>query len=101
MQSRTKIEALLRAGDTGAEATVKGWVRTKRGNNYVNFIALNDGSTINSLQIVADPNVIAEGTLKQITTGACIAATGKLVESQGSGQKIRSIPVASRKDSMN
>lgn len=88
MISRTKIEALLRAGETGAEVTVKGWVRTKRGNNYVNFIALNDGSTINSLQIVADPNVIAEDTLKQITTGASIAATGKLVESKGSGQKV-------------
>ena len=88
MSSRTKIEALLRAGETGAEVTVKGWVRTKRGNNHVNFIALNDGSTINSLQIVADPAVISEETLKQVSTGACIAATGPLVESQGSGQKV-------------
>ncbi len=88
MSSRTKIQALLRAGETSAEVTVKGWVRTKRGNKHVNFIALNDGSTINSLQIVADPAVISEETLKQINTGACIAATGALVESQGSGQKV-------------
>ena len=102
MNNRTKIKALLRAGETGtseadafpkesfglAEVTVKGWVRTKRGNKQVNFIALNDGSTIHSLQIVADPAVIGEETLKWVTTGACIAATGKLVESQGAGQSV-------------
>lgn len=95
MNNRTKIKALLQAGETGtsegmplAEVTVKGWVRTKRGNKQVNFIALNDGSTIHSLQIVADPAVIGEGTLKWVTTGACIAATGKLVESQGAGQSV-------------
>ena len=88
MSSRTKIDALLQSAETGMEVTVKGWVRTKRGNKHVNFIALNDGSTIHSLQVVADPQVIAEDTLKLITTGAAIKATGKLVESQGAGQKV-------------
>ncbi len=88
MKSRTKIDALLRSTETGIEVTVKGWVRTKRGNKNVNFIALNDGSTINSLQIVADPTIIAEDVLKQVTTGASIAASGKLVESQGAGQTV-------------
>ena len=67
--------------------TVKGWVRTKRGNKNVSFIALNDGSTINNLQIVADPNLISEDILKLASTGACIAVNGTLVESQGAGQK--------------
>lgn len=88
MTSRTKIDALLRSAEPGLEVTVKGWVRTKRGNKNVNFIALNDGSTVHSLQIVADPTVISEETLKQVTTGASIAATGKLVESQGAGQSV-------------
>ncbi len=88
MTSRTKIDALLRSTETGIEVTVKGWVRTKRGNKNVNFIALNDGSTIHSLQIVADPTVISEDILKLVTTGASIAATGNLVESRGSGQSV-------------
>ncbi|MCE7991291.1 MAG: asparagine--tRNA ligase [Roseivirga sp.] len=88
MTSRTKIDALLRSAKPGIEVTVKGWVRTKRGNKNVNFIALNDGSTIHSLQIVADPTIISEETLKQVTTGASIAATGMLVESRGAGQSV-------------
>jgi len=88
MSNRTKIKALLLAGESGSEVTVKGWVRTKRGNKHVNFIALNDGSSVNSLQIVADPAVISEDTLKLVTTGASLAATGKLVESQGAGQRV-------------
>lgn len=88
MTGRTKIDALLRSTETGREVTVKGWVRTKRGNKNVNFIALNDGSTIHSLQIVADPALIPEETLKLATTGASIAATGKLVASQGAGQSV-------------
>jgi asparaginyl-tRNA synthetase len=87
MMKRTKIEALLKSSQADIDVTVKGWVRTKRGNKNVNFIALNDGSTINNLQVVADPNIISEETLKQVTTGACIAVHGKLVESQGAGQK--------------
>ena len=72
----------------GGEVLVKGWVRTKRGNKNVAFIALNDGSTIHNLQIVCDPAKFGEELLKQVTTGACLAVTGKLVESQGSGQAV-------------
>ena len=88
MTKRSRIKALLQAGEIGSEVVVKGWVRTKRGNKHVNFIALNDGSTINSLQIVADPNQIDEDILKKVTTGASLSVTGKLVASQGSGQSV-------------
>lgn len=67
---------------------MKGWVRTKRGNNFVQFIALNDGSIVTNLQIVVDNEKFDESLLKQITTGSCIHVTGKLVESQGKGQSI-------------
>lgn len=87
MTKRIKIEALLKSSQANIDVTVKGWVRTKRGNKNVNFIALNDGSTINNLQIVADPNLIADEILKQVSTGACISVFGTLVESQGAGQK--------------
>ena len=72
----------------GGEVLVKGWVRTKRGNKNVAFIALNDGSTINNLQVVCDPTAFDEELLKKVTTGACLAVTGKLVESVGSGQAV-------------
>ena len=85
---RTKIAVLLKSAATGAEVTVKGWVRTKRGNKNVAFIALNDGSTINNIQVVVDVARFDEELLKQITTGSCIRATGKLVESMGSGQPV-------------
>lgn len=65
---------------------VKGWVRTRRGSKQVNFIALNDGSTINNVQIVVDLANFDEEMLKQITTGACISVNGELTESIGSGQ---------------
>lgn len=84
---RTKVADLL--GRTpGGEVLVKGWVRTKRGNKSVAFIALNDGSTINSIQIVCDVNLFSEDTLKNITTGACIAVKGELTPSPGSGQAV-------------
>ena len=67
---------------------VKGWVRTKRGNKNVAFIALNDGSTINNIQIVCDPAAFDEETLKKVTTGACLRVVGDLVPSQGSGQAV-------------
>lgn len=67
---------------------MKGWVRTKRGSKNVAFIALNDGSVIHNLQIVAEPDTIGEEILRKVTTGACIAAEGRLVASQGSGQRI-------------
>lgn len=85
---RTKISDLLRQPDFDKEVEVKGWVRTNRGNKYVNFIHLNDGSTIHNLQIVADTQNFDEEFLKQITTGACIRVVGKLVESQGKGQSM-------------
>ncbi|MDR0725567.1 MAG: asparagine--tRNA ligase [Prevotellaceae bacterium] len=72
----------------GEKFTVKGWVRTKRGNKNVAFIALNDGSTINNLQLVVDVANFNEELLKQITTGSCIKAEGILVESKGSGQPV-------------
>ena len=83
---RTKIIDALQRTDYGSDVTVMGWVRTKRGSKSVNFIALNDGSTIKNIQIVADAEKFDEELLKQITTGACLSCTGKLVESIGSGQ---------------
>ena len=71
----------------GSDVVVKGWVRTKRGNKNVAFIALNDGSTINNIQVVADPAQFEE-PLKRITTGACIGVEGHLVKSQGAGQAV-------------
>ena len=79
---------LLSSGREGAEVTVKGWVRTKRGNKNVAFVALNDGSTIHSIQLVFDLQSFSESRLKGITTGACLCATGTLVASQGSGQRV-------------
>ena len=84
--SRTKIVDLLKRRDFGAMVNVKGWVRTRRGSKQVNFIALNDGSTINNVQIVVDLANFDEEMLKQITTGACNSVNGELTESIGSGQ---------------
>jgi asparagine--tRNA ligase len=72
----------------GAEAVVKGWVRTKRGNKNVAFIAVNDGSCVANIQVVVDPAAIDEQTMRQVTTGACIRAEGRLVASPGSGQGV-------------
>ncbi len=83
---RTKVKEVLDKSEIGSELLVKGWVRTKRGSKNVAFIALNDGSTINNLQIVADTNTFSEEILKRITTGASISAHGTIAESQGSGQ---------------
>lgn len=85
---RTKISDLLKSTSFDKEVIVKGWVRTKRGNKHVNFIALNDGSSINSIQVVADPQQISEDTLKKITTGASLKVMGILVASQGGGQSM-------------
>ncbi len=75
-------------GFVGQTLTVQGWVRTKRESKNVNFIALNDGSTINNLQVVAEAGVISDDILKLVTTGSAIAATGVLVDSQGAGQSV-------------
>ena len=83
---RTKVVDLLKRTDYGTIVNVKGWVRTHRSSKTVDFIALNDGSTINNVQVVVDTAKFDEEQLKQITTGACISATGTLVKSVGSGQ---------------
>lgn len=82
----TSVKELLDASSIGKTAIAKGWVRTKRGNKNVAFIALNDGSIIHNLQLVADPSQFSEELLKSIGTGACIRAKGLIVASQGSGQ---------------
>lgn len=84
--TRTKIVDVLKSEAFGTAVNVKGWVRTRRGSKQVNFIALNDGSTINNVQIVVDVDKLGEEYLKPITTGACISVNGKLVQSQGQGQ---------------
>ena len=84
---RTKVKDLLMS-EPGKDVLAKGWVRTKRGNKNVAFIALNDGSTINNIQIVVDKTAFAEDVLGRITTGACIGVTGALVASVGSGQAV-------------
>ena len=74
---RTKIVDLLQRKDWGAMVNVKGWVRTRRGSKQVSFIALNDGSTINNVQVVVDLANFDEEMVKQITTGACNKDTKK------------------------
>lgn len=85
---RTKVADALKSTDFGKDIYVKGWVRTHRSSKAVDFIAVNDGSTINNIQVVIDPTKTDANLLKQITTGACICAEGKLVESQGKGQTV-------------
>ncbi|MDR1672088.1 MAG: asparagine--tRNA ligase [Bacteroidales bacterium] len=85
---RLRIKDLLKIAPVGGDVLVKGWVRTKRGNKNVAFLAVNDGSVIHNLQIVVDVARFGEDLLKQITTGSCVAARGKLVESSGAGQSV-------------
>ena len=103
---RTKIIDVLKSTEYGKDVCVKGWVRSHRGSKNVDFIALNDGSTIKNVQIVVDPSTTSfssatspssvssqasqasPASLKDVTTGACISATGKLVESLGAGQTV-------------
>ena len=80
----TKVKDLLNSTTTLQEINAKGWVRTFRNNQ---FIALNDGSTINNIQCVVDFENTPDETLKRITTGAAVSVTGSLVESKGAGQK--------------
>lgn len=93
MESIKRIEIINLFKETikdsiGKEICVKGWVRTKRGNKHVAFIALNDGSTIKNIQVVADVEKFSEDLLKRITTGACLRVNGLLVESMGKGQSV-------------
>ena len=83
-----KIKEILKNGKPGEKINAKGWVRTKRGSKNVNFVALNDGSTIHNLQVVIEVSAFDEEMLKDITTGAAISVNGELVESAGSGQNI-------------
>ena len=85
---RLKIKEILGGELIGTQVLVKGWVRTKRGSKNVNFIALNDGSTIHNLQVVADVEKFGEELLKDINTSTSLAITGDLVASQGSGQVV-------------
>ena len=82
---RLRIKDLLMQKAEGQEITIKGWVRTFRNNS---FIALNDGSTNQNLQVVVDFNTTPEDTLKRVTTGAAISATGILIASLGKGQTV-------------
>ena len=83
-----RIAEILKSGVVDTDIVVKGWVRTKRGNKNVAFIALNDGSCVGNIQVVVDLAEIAEETLKPVTTGACIRVDGRLVASPGSGQGV-------------
>lgn len=91
MTKRTPIVELFKSVSEvliDTTVNVKGWVRTKRGNKNVAFIALNDGSTINNIQVVVDLANFDEDLLKRITTGACLSVDGKLVKSMGAGQSV-------------
>ncbi|MEW6469198.1 MAG: asparagine--tRNA ligase [Bacteroidota bacterium] len=83
---RTKVIDLLQSTEFDREVTVMGWVRTRRDSKSVCFIAVNDGSVIHNIQVVADVNNFDAETLKKVSTGSCIAVTGTLVRSQGKGQ---------------
>ena len=83
-----RIVEILKSGVVDTDIVVKGWVRTKRGNKNVAFIALNDGSCVANIQVVVDLSKFDEEQLKPITTGACIRVDGRLVESLGSGQRV-------------
>ena len=85
---RTKVVDVLKRTDFGAIVNVRGWVRTHRSSKAVDFIAVNDGSTIKNVQVVVDPTKFDAEMLKQITTGSCISINGELVESQGAGQTV-------------
>lgn len=86
--TRTKVVDAIASTDFGKQINVKGWVRTHRSSKAVDFIALNDGSTIKNIQIVVDPAKTGTEVLKSITTGTCISAVGTLVESLGKGQTV-------------
>ncbi|NLI64515.1 MAG: asparagine--tRNA ligase [Bacteroidales bacterium] len=86
--SRTLNVDLLKREDFGTLVNIKGWVRTRRGSKKISFVAMNDGSTINNVQVVINNEQFDESLIKKITTGACLSVNGKLVESAGSGQRV-------------
>lgn len=83
---RTKIVDIFDPALIDSEVCVKGWVRTRRGNKHVQFVALNDGSTIKNIQLVFDLNKFSEDELKPMTTGSSLCVEGRLVASMGKGQ---------------
>ena len=85
---RTRIIELLQGSLVGQQVNVKGWVRTRRGNKAISFIALNDGSTIHNIQIVVDLTRFDADLLAKITTGASLSVVGELVASQGQGESV-------------
>jgi asparaginyl-tRNA synthetase len=85
---RSTVKELLGSGEVDREVLLKGWVRTRRGSSQVAFIAVNDGTTIHNIQVVADPSAFPESVMKRITTGSSISVTGKLVRSMGKGQSV-------------
>ncbi len=88
MKERNKIKELLATNDYDRDVHIKGWVRTKRGNKKIAFIHVNDGSTIHNIQVVAEVEAFDAEMMKKITTGACLAVSGTLVESLGKGQAV-------------
>lgn len=87
-QRRSFIKDLLQSTEVDREVNAKGWVRTKRGNKQIAFVALNDGSTIKNIQIVIDIAQFNENQIKDITTGASLSVSGTLVKSMGQGQSV-------------
>ena len=85
---RSTVKELLSATEKNVEVLLKGWVRTRRGNNQVAFIAVNDGTIIHNIQVVADLNSFPEETMRRVTTGSSISVSGTLVESMGKGQSV-------------
>jgi asparaginyl-tRNA synthetase len=83
-----KVRDLIKSKEIGKEVLVQGWVRTKRGNKQINFVAVNDGSIIHNIQVVVEVAAFEEDLLKQITTGSCIAVKGILVDSPAQGQPV-------------
>jgi asparaginyl-tRNA synthetase len=83
-----RIKELLQSREFESEVLVKGWVRTKRGNKNISFVALNDGSIIHNIQVVFDMSRFDEEVMKKVTTGSCIAVKGKLIESPGKEQSV-------------
>ena len=85
---RSTVKELLGATEKNKQVLLKGWVRTRRGNNQVAFIAVNDGTIIHNIQVVADLSQFPEEEMKRITTGSSISVSGTLVESMGKGQNV-------------
>ncbi len=85
---RTKLSQIFATEPIDTEVSVMGWVRSRRGNKYVQFVALNDGSTIRNLQVVFDMQQFTDEQLRAVTTGSSIHVTGRLVASQGKGQTV-------------